>query len=109
MQRDNQPLCIKEANDGGYEQVPAMAFMKVLSSWQFPQSMPPWRRGQKSQLRRQCQSQVSTPDLIHLLLHFFLLSFSFPENDKLVSFFIILYINYSILDENKIEKWTKKR
>ena len=39
----------------------------------------------------------------------FLLSFSFPANDKLVSFFIILYINYSILDENKTEKWTKKR
>ena len=39
----------------------------------------------------------------------FLLSFSFPANDELVSFFIILYINYSFLDENKTEKWTKKR
>ena len=39
----------------------------------------------------------------------FLLSSSFLANDKLVSFFIILYINYSILTENQIEKWTKKR
>ena len=39
----------------------------------------------------------------------FLLSSSFPANDKLVSFFIILYINYSILTENQTEKWTKKR
>ena len=39
----------------------------------------------------------------------FLLSFSLPANDEFVSFFIFLYINYSFLDENKIEKWTKKR
>ena len=39
----------------------------------------------------------------------FLLSFSFPANDELVRVFIILYINYSILDENKTEKWTKRR
>ena len=39
----------------------------------------------------------------------FLLSFSFPANDNLVSFCIIMYINYSILTENKTEKWTKKR
>ena len=39
----------------------------------------------------------------------FLLSSSFPANDKLVSFFVILYINYSILTENQTEKWTKKR
>ena len=39
----------------------------------------------------------------------FLLSFSIPANDKLVSFFIFLYINYSILTENQTEKWTKKR
>ena len=39
----------------------------------------------------------------------FLLSSSFPANDKLVSFFIILHINYSILTENQTEKWTKKR
>ena len=31
----------------------------------------------------------------------FLLSFSFPANDNLVSFCIILYINYSIITENK--------
>ena len=30
----------------------------------------------------------------------FLLSFSFPANDELVSFFLFLYINYSFLDEN---------
>ena len=39
----------------------------------------------------------------------FLLSFSFPANDNLVSFCMILYINYSILTKNKTEKWTKKR
>ena len=39
----------------------------------------------------------------------FLLSFSFPANDNLVSFCKILYINYSIMTENKTEKWTKKR
>ena len=39
----------------------------------------------------------------------FPLSFSFPANDNLVSFCMILYINYSIITENKIEKWTKKR
>ena len=39
----------------------------------------------------------------------FLLSFSLPVNNKLVSFFIILHINYSILTENQTEKWTKKR
>ena len=39
----------------------------------------------------------------------FLLSFSLPANDKLVSFFIILYIHYSILTKNQTEKWTKKR
>ena len=37
----------------------------------------------------------------------FLLSFSFPAIDELVSFFIILYINYSFSDENQTEKWTK--
>ena len=31
----------------------------------------------------------------------FLLSLSLPANDKLVSFFIFLYINYSFLDENQ--------
>ena len=45
---------------------------------------------------------------IHLLLNFSL-SFSLPANDKLVSFFIFLYINYSFLDENQTEKWTKNR
>ena len=39
----------------------------------------------------------------------FLLSFSFPANDNLVSFCMILYINYSNITENKTEKWTKKR
>ena len=39
----------------------------------------------------------------------FLLSFSFPANDNLVSFCMILYINYSIITEYKTEKWTKKR
>ena len=39
----------------------------------------------------------------------FLLSSSFPVNDNLVSFCMILYINYSNMARNKIEKWTKKR
>ena len=39
----------------------------------------------------------------------FLLSFSFPANDNLVSFCVILHINYSILTKNKTEIWTKKR
>ena len=39
----------------------------------------------------------------------FLLSFYFPANDNLVSFCMILYINYSIITENETEKWTKKR
>ena len=47
--------------------------------------------------------------LLHLLLHFFLLSFSLPANNKFVSFFIFLHINYSFLDENQSEKWTKNR
>ena len=46
---------------------------------------------------------LSTYCCIFLLYCFFL------ANDKLVSFFIILYINYSILTENQTEKWTKKR
>ena len=39
----------------------------------------------------------------------FLLSFSFPVNDSLVSFFIFLHNNYSYLNEKRTEKWTKKR
>ena len=39
---------------------------------------------------------------IFLLL--FLLSFTFPANNKLVSFFIFLHINYSFLYENRTEK-----
>ena len=38
----------------------------------------------------------------------FILSFSFPVNDKLVSFFIFLHNNYSFLIEKQTEKWTKK-
>ena len=38
----------------------------------------------------------------------FLLSFSLPANDNLVSFCMILYIKYLILTENQTEKWTKK-
>ena len=41
--------------------------------------------------------------------YIFLLPFSFPANDNLVSFCMILYIKYSILTKNKTEKWTKKR
>ena len=39
----------------------------------------------------------------------FLLSFSLPANNKLVSFFIFLHINYSFSDKNQTEKWTKNR
>ena len=49
----------------------------------------------------------STYCCIFLLL--FLLSFSLPANNKLVSFFIFLHINYSFLDENQTEKWIKNR
>ena len=54
-------------------------------------------------------SQLSLTAFLSTYCCIFLLSFSFPSNDELVSFFIILYINYSFLDENKTEKWTKKR
>ena len=49
----------------------------------------------------------STYCCIFLLL--FLLSFSLPANNKLVTFFIFLHINYSFLDENQTEKWIKNR
>ena len=54
-------------------------------------------------------SQLSLTAFLSTYCCIFLLSFSFPANDELVSFFIILYINWSFLDENKTEKWTKKR
>ena len=38
----------------------------------------------------------------------FLLSFSFPANDELVSFFIILYINYSFLVKIKQKNGLKR-
>ena len=44
-----------------------------------------------------------------IFLPLFLLSFSLPANNKLVSFFIFMHINYSFLDENQTEKWTKNR
>ena len=49
----------------------------------------------------------STYCCIFLLL--FLLSFTLPANNKLVSFFIFLQINCPFLDENQAEKWTKNR
>ena len=54
-------------------------------------------------------SQLSLTAFLSTHFCIFLLSFSFPANDELVSFFIILYINHSILDENQTEKWTKNR
>ena len=54
-------------------------------------------------------SQLSLTAFLSTYCCIFLLSFSFPANDDLVSFFMILYINYSFLTENKTEKWTKKR
>ena len=54
-------------------------------------------------------SQLSLTAFLSTYCCIFLLSFSFPANDELVSFFMILYINYSFLTENQIEKWTKKR
>ena len=48
----------------------------------------------------------STNCCIFLLL--FLLSLTLPANNKLVSFFIFLHINYSFLDKNQTEKWIKK-
>ena len=49
----------------------------------------------------------STNCYIFLLL--FLLSSTLPANNKLVSFFIFLHINYSFSDENQTEKWIKNR
>ena len=54
-------------------------------------------------------SQLSLTAFLSTYCCIFLLSFSFHANDDLVSFFMILYINYSFLTENKTEKWTKKR
>ena len=60
-------------------------------------------------LKTASMSQLSLTAFLSTYCCVFLLSFYFPANDKLVSFFIILYINSSFLDENKTEKWTKKR
>ena len=60
-------------------------------------------------LKSASMSQLSLTAFLSTYYCIFLFSFSFPANDELVGFFIILYINYSFLDENKIEKWTKKR
>ena len=60
-------------------------------------------------LKSASMSQLSLTAFFSTYCCIFLLSFSYPANDELVSFFIILYINYSFLDENKTEKWTKKR
>ena len=54
-------------------------------------------------------SQLSLTAFLPTYCCIFLLSFFFPANDKLVSFFIFMYINYSFLTENRTEKWTKKR
>ena len=45
-------------------------------------------------------SQLSLTAFLSTYCCIFLLSFSFPANDDLVSFFMILYINYSFLTEN---------
>ena len=60
-------------------------------------------------LKSASMSQLSLTAFLPTYCCIFLLSFSFPANEKLVSFFIFLYINYSFLDENQTEKWTKKR
>ena len=60
-------------------------------------------------LKSASMSQLSLTAFLPTYCCIFLLSFSFPANDELVSFFIILYINYSFFEENKTEKWTKKR
>ena len=60
-------------------------------------------------LKYASMSQLSLTAFLPTYCCIFLLSFSFPANEKLVSFFIFLYINYSFLDENQTEKWTKKR
>ena len=49
------------------------------------------------------------PLIAAFFYYFFLLSFSLPVNNKLVSFFIFLQINCPFLDENQVEKWTKNR
>ena len=59
-------------------------------------------------LNSSSMSQLSLTAFSPTYCCIFLLSFFFPANDKLVSFFIFLYINYSFLTENQTEKWTKK-
>ena len=51
-------------------------------------------------LKSALMSQPSLTAFVSTYCCIFLLSFSFPTNDELVSFFIILYINYSFLTEN---------
>ena len=60
-------------------------------------------------LKSASMSQLSLTAFLSTYCCIFLLSFSFPANDELMSFFIILYMNYSFLTENQTEKWTKKR
>ena len=60
-------------------------------------------------LKSASMSQLSLTAFLPTYCCIFPLSFFFPANDKLVSFFIFLYINYSFLTENQAEKWTKKR
>ena len=60
-------------------------------------------------LKSTSMCQLSLTAFLSTYWCIFLLSFSFPAKDKLVSFFIFLYINYSFLTENQTEKWTKKR
>ena len=60
-------------------------------------------------LKSASMSQISLTAFLPTYCCIFPLSFFLPAYDKLVSFFIFLYINYSFLTENKTEKWTKKR
>ena len=60
-------------------------------------------------LKSASMNQFSLTAFLSTYCCIFLLSFSFPVNDTLVSFFIFLHNNYSFLNEKQTEKWTKKR
>ena len=60
-------------------------------------------------LKSASMNQFSLTAFLSTYCCIFLLSFSSPVNDTLVSFFIFLHNNYSFLNEKQTEKWTKNR
>ena len=79
--------------------------------YQFPFNLPDAATSELDcvGLKTASVSQLSLTAFLFTYCCIFLLSFSLPANDKLVSFFIFLHNNYSFLNEKQTEKWTKKR